>query len=112
MKQRQQSHGEDDSRIATSPHENRHYISRSNLANVDMEEAQQLCERLAAESSDRDTHQWLPTENSDGSWSVVKVSLPPTRSEDRKAEVRGEEKPPTPDDPRSGASRNLGRSYG
>ena len=37
-----------------------------------------MCERLAAEHPDRETHQWRPREQPDGSWAVVKIALPPT----------------------------------
>ena len=39
-------------------------------------EARELCTRLAAEHPDRETHTWRPREEADGSWAVVKISLP------------------------------------
>lgn len=65
------------------------------------EEAEQACNRLAAEHPDRETHRWVPREAKDGSWEVVKVSLAPAQDpEGLTPEARADEKPPTPDDPR------------
>jgi hypothetical protein len=71
------------------------------------EEAQAECVRLAAESPDRTTHQWLPKEEPDGSWSVVKVNIPPTKQQELTAETEAAERPPTPDDPRPSQWRNA-----
>jgi hypothetical protein len=76
------------------------------------EQAEAECKRLAEESPERETHQWLPREEDDGSWSVVKVSLAPSSAADLTAETRADEKPPTPDDPRSAPFRNIGPPYG
>ena len=73
-------------------------------------EARQACERLAAEHPDRETHTWRPREESDGSWSVVKIALPPTGK--LIPETRADEAPPTADDPRTAAMRNLGPHIG
>jgi hypothetical protein len=70
-------------------------------------EAEHECARLAAEHPDRATHQWRPREEADGTWTVVRIALSPIDS-DRQAEVRAEEQPPTPDDPRSSHERNVG----
>ena len=64
-------------------------------------EAEAECKRLAAESPERDTHRWVPAEGPDGDWRVAKIDLPPA-DQDTGTEVRADEKPPTPDDPRSG----------
>ena len=74
------------------------------------DEARATCARPAAEHPDRQTHQWHPREERDGSWSVVKIALPPTG--DLTAETRVEEKPPTADDPRTVAEQNLGPNIG
>ena len=74
-------------------------------------EARDTCARLAAEHADRDTHQWRPRQEADGSWSVVKIALPPGERSPV-AEMRAEEKPPTADDPRSGAMQSLGPNVG
>ena len=73
-------------------------------------EAEEACVKLAAEHPDRKTHHWRPREESDGTWSVVKIALPPT--DFGTPEVRADEKPPTPDDPRSSAMRDLGPNVG
>jgi hypothetical protein len=74
-------------------------------------EAERECARLATEHADRETHQWHPRPEPDGAWSVVKIALAPTDA-NRQAEIRAEEKPPTADDPRSAAMRNLGPNVG
>jgi hypothetical protein len=71
------------------------------------EQAEAECKRLAAESPERETHRWLTREEGDGTWSVVKVNLPPTDATESTPETRAEEKPPTPDDPRPGMLRNI-----
>ncbi|MGI8460881.1 MAG: hypothetical protein ACR2OC_04470 [Solirubrobacterales bacterium] len=63
------------------------------------DEAQAECSRLAAEHADRDTHQWRPREEPDGSWAVVKIGLPPLK-DTLTAETRADERPATPADPR------------
>jgi hypothetical protein len=73
-------------------------------------EARRACLRLSKEHPDRATHQWRPRRGPDGSWSVVKIGLPPTQ--DSTPETRAEERPPTADDPRSAAMRNLGPNIG
>lgn len=70
------------------------------------EDAEAACRRLAETHADRETHSFLPRQREDG-WEVVKVALaPPTDQLD--AEVRADERPPTPDDPRSAHYRNAG----
>jgi hypothetical protein len=74
------------------------------------DEAREACERLAKEHPDRGTHQWRPREEPDGSWSVIKIALPPSAA--TTPETRAEEKPPTADDPRSSSMQNLGPNVG
>ena len=74
-------------------------------------EARGACTRLAAEHPDRDTHQWHPRQEAGGTWSVVKIALPPSERSPT-GETRAEERPPTGDDPRSGAMQNLGPNVG
>jgi hypothetical protein len=69
-------------------------------------EAEAECRRLAAESPERETHRWLPREGEDGEWSVVKIALAP-HEEPTGAETRGDERPPTPDDPRPAQWQNV-----
>ena len=73
-------------------------------------EAREASAKFAAEHPDRETHQWRPREEPDGSWSVVKIALPPTGQ--LTPETRVEEKPPTADDPRTIAVQNLGPHIG
>lgn len=74
-------------------------------------EARETCARLAAEHPDRETHQWHPRQESDGSWSVIRIALPPGERSPT-AETRAEQKPPTADDPRSTSMQNLGPNVG
>lgn len=69
-------------------------------------EAEAECTRLAVASPDRQTHRWLPREEPNGEWSVVKIALPP-QEEPTAAETRGDERPATPDDPRPAAWQNV-----
>ena len=73
-------------------------------------EARKLCEELAREHPDRETHQWRPRHDPDGSWSVVKIALAPAGP--TTPETRAEERPATADDPRTAAMRNLGPNIG
>lgn len=73
-------------------------------------EAREACARLAREHPDRATHQWRPREEADGTWSVVKIALPPTP--ETTTETLAEERPPTADDPRTAAMQNLGPNVG
>jgi hypothetical protein len=70
-------------------------------------EAQAECARLSAESPQRHTHRWVPREDGEGGWQVVKIGLPPADDEVTGTEVRADEKPPTGDDPRSSLGRNT-----
>lgn len=73
-------------------------------------EAREACARLAREHPERETHRWHPREEADGSWSVVKIALPSNLGST--AETRAEGRPPTADDPRTAAMRNLGPNVG
>jgi hypothetical protein len=73
-------------------------------------EAKEMCAKLAAEHPDRETHQWRPRQEADGSWSVMKIALPP--AQETTPETRAEEKPPTADDPRTSSMQNLGPNVG
>ena len=66
-----------------------------------------MCKRLAAEHPDRETHQWHPRKQPDGSWAVVKIALPPTDPKDLATETRADEQPDTGDDPRHNVFRNV-----
>ena len=76
------------------------------------DEAEAEARRLAAEHPERATHQWFPKAEGDGGWVVVRVEAPPgTRIDPLTAEIRADEKPPTPDDPRTSLERNVGGNY-
>ena len=75
-------------------------------------EAEAECARLRAEHPDRASHQWFPRDDGNGGWVVARVPVPPgTRVEPLTAEIRADEKPPTPDDPRTSYSRNVGSDW-
>lgn len=69
-------------------------------------EAEAECRRLIAQSPDRETHRWVPREGEGGEWAVARIALPPT-TEPSAAEIRGDERPPTPDDPRTASEQNV-----
>jgi hypothetical protein len=77
---------------------------------VKREEAEALCARNAAEHPDRKVAQWRPQEQPDGTWTVVRIGIPPMP--DTSDETRADERPPTPDDPRTAAMQNLGPNVG
>ena len=70
------------------------------------EEAEAACAKLAAESPDRETHRFLPREDENGDWSVVKVNLPPV-SDTLTAETKADSRPPNGEDPRPNTFRNV-----
>ena len=74
------------------------------------QEAEALCARNAARHPDRETHQWRPRRDAAGGWSVVKIALPPQPG--LTEEIEAAERPPTADDPRTAAMRNLGPHVG
>ena len=70
------------------------------------QEAEALCRKNAEEHPDRKVAQWRPQELPDGSWTVVRVGVPPMPA--LSEETVADEKPPTPDDPRDAHMRNIG----
>ncbi len=74
------------------------------------EEAEARCEELAAGHPDRETHQWRPREGAGGTWSIVKVAIPPVAG--LTETLQAEERPPTADDPRTAHARNAGEWAG
>jgi hypothetical protein len=80
------------------------------MSRMTREDAEALCARNAAEHPDRKVAQWRPQEHPDGSWTVVRIGLPPTL--DTTTEQQADERPPTPDDPRTAAMQNLGPHIG
>jgi hypothetical protein len=69
-------------------------------------EARAACAKLAAGHPDRGTHQFVPRREPDGSWSVIKIGLPPTP--ETTPETRAEERPPTAGDARPLSEQSLG----
>ena len=70
------------------------------------EEAEALCARNAAEHPDRHVAQWQAHEGPGGMWAVIRIDLPPTA--ETATEVHGEERPPTPPDPRPDVPPTVG----
>lgn len=71
------------------------------------EEAERECARRAEEDPERSNHTWFAKELTPGSWTMVKADLPPVGPPSG-TETRADERPPTPDDPRTSAARNAG----
>ena len=74
------------------------------------DEARAACAQLAAEHADRETHQWRPRQEPDGSWSVMKIALPP--SGPTTPETRAEERPATGEDRGPRRCRTSGPTSG
>jgi hypothetical protein len=66
---------------------------------VTEQEARDACAQLSAEHPDRETHRWVPTQRGE-EWVVAKIGLPPA-ADSSSAEIRADERPPTPDAPPS-----------
>jgi hypothetical protein len=66
---------------------------------MDEQQAKDLCERLAREHPDRETHRWVATKR-DEEWVVAKIGLPPASQ--TTPEVRAESRPATPEPPDTG----------
>jgi hypothetical protein len=47
------------------------------LLSMTEEEAKERCARLAAEHPDRETTNWVPIKQKDGTWAVARIPLPP-----------------------------------
>ncbi len=73
------------------------------------DEALSECRRLAAEHPDGATHSWLPREDDQGEWSVVKLAVPPSRPLGTTQEAKP--RPPQADDPRPPMWRDVGGPY-
>lgn len=74
---------------------------------MNREEAELQAAKFTVEHQDRETHRFLAREGAGGEWVVMKMGLPPV-DDARAAEVRADEKPTTPDDPRDNLTRNIG----
>ena len=69
-------------------------------------EAEALCAKYAAEHPDRAVAQWRPREEGGGEWTVVRIELPPAL--ETTTEIRADERPPTPADPRPDVPPTVG----
>jgi hypothetical protein len=75
---------------------------------VNRDEAERLCIKLAREHPNRGTHSWVPREEADGGWSVIRIAFPPPKDPGALAATTEERpKPPAPDDPRRGPLRDV-----
>jgi hypothetical protein len=79
---------------------------QGSLGPMTRSEAEAECRRLANESPDRRKHRWVPREDGDGGWSVVRIGLPP-QQQPSATETRADERPATPDDPRPSTWQNV-----
>ena len=70
------------------------------------EEAEALCAKHAADHPDRAVAQWRPKEEAGGEWTVVRIDLPPALP--TSTEIRADERPPTPPDPRPDVPPTVG----
>ena len=70
------------------------------------DEAEALCAKNASEHPDRKAAQWRAQEGRNGEWTVVKIGLPPSLATG--TEVRADERPPTPPDPRPDVPPTVG----
>jgi len=80
------------------------------IRGVNREEAEALCAKNTVEHPDRKIAQWRAQEQADGTWTVVRIGIPPMP--ETSEEQRAEERPPTADDPRTAAMQNLGPHVG
>jgi hypothetical protein len=76
------------------------------------EEAKRESKRLMDQHPERDRHAWLPRQDPDGDWSVIKVRLPEDlRHGPPKATIEAKPKPAQADDPRPPMWRDVGGPY-
>jgi hypothetical protein len=75
------------------------------------EKAEREAKRLMEEHPERDRHTWLPRQDADGDWSLVKVRLPGSRRGPIEATVEAKPKPAQADDPRPAMWRDVGGPY-
>jgi hypothetical protein len=69
------------------------------------DQAERERERLSKEHPEAT---WLTREEADATWSVVRVNLAQPQSNELSPETRADERPPQPDDTRSGHIRRVG----
>jgi hypothetical protein len=83
------------------------------MGSMTRDEAVAAARELGAHHADRATHRWIPRQKEDHTWEVVKVALPAGMEiKPLKPTIEAAEKPPQPDDPRTGHNQNIGRGQG
>ena len=76
-------------------------------------EADELARSQSREHPDRETHRWIVKEQAEGSWTVVKVRMPPgMRVDPLKTTTEAKPEPPQPDDPRPAHIRDVPGAWG
>jgi hypothetical protein len=71
-------------------------------------DAERLCERLALEHPDRGSHGWLPQQQPDGEWVVVKFPLPEgSPAGEPRTTIEAKPRPPQSDDAPAWRSGNV-----
>ena len=76
-------------------------------------EAERTALANSREHPDRATHRWMPREQPDGSWTLMKVRMAPgARIDPLKTTTEAKPTPPQGDDPRTSHSRNVGGPWG
>lgn len=73
-------------------------------------EAKERCAELAGSDPERFTHSWLPREQADGDWTIVKLGIPAPGSRDLRA-TTAEDEQAIKSDPRTALRRNVGPGY-
>ena len=65
------------------------------------------CARLAREDPRRQSDSWIPRQMENGDWEVMRVAGVPSPTDVRGSEMAGDERPPTPEDPRQAIDKNV-----
>jgi len=73
---------------------------------MDEAEARARCAELSENSPERTTHSWIPREQADGSWKVVKLAVPSPSSPETVKTVSAKDQI-AQDDPRPAIEQNL-----
>lgn len=71
------------------------------------DEAVAECARLGRDDPRASTDSWFPRLSGDGSWGVVHVAGLPSADDVRVTETAADEKPATPNDPRTAMDQNV-----
>jgi hypothetical protein len=78
------------------------------LPHIKREEAEKERDRLSREHPEAT---WFVRQEADGVWSVVKANVAQTPALNPTAETQADERPPQPDDTRSGHIRRVGGNF-